>query len=472
MNTILQSWYDKNREKTIQLSKDIWSHPEIAMQEHYACRRVGEFLKEEGFSVQEINVQGLEEEPNCVIGRWGSGKPVIGILGEYDALPGLGQEATNHYAPLEGPGHGCGHNLISAAGAAAAAAVKTAMEAESLEGTVVFIGCPAEEAIGGKFYLARDGYFDELDVCYLWHPSARPLVIGEVGIQSIISLELYFHGQGAHAVNAEKGRSALDAAELMNIGIQYLREHVPKEVYMSHTYLSTGEKPSNIIPDYAAVQYSLRARSLAVVQNVLERVIDVAKGAALMTGTSVEHKIATVHHEYVINTALNQAVYESSLKVPMVEYTEEDYQFALELYETVNKAKPNMDDMLKNGLVPVWWAVPWKDGLLDILSHQRQEPKGELWIPGGGSDLSDVSHIVPTAYLTGPGGIYGLPGHHWSTVAVSGTSIGWKAMLMGSQVMAQASYDLLHSPETIAACRKEFLERQKITGPYQSFLKR
>ena len=448
MNQNIAKWYEKYAGDVVTLSDDIWHHPESAMEEYHACKVVADFMRAQGFEVKEIDAMNEGGTSNCVIATYGSGKPVIGILGELDALNGLGQEAVPYQSAIPGPGHGCGHNLMGAGCGAAAAALKATMEAENLGGTLIYYGCPAEETIAGKVYMARDGWFDNLDMCIAWHPGGRAPTINEAVSSANTNMNFNFYGKTAHAAgNPEKGRSALDAAEIMNIGVNYLREHVSDDVRMHYVYTHGGEKP-NIVPDYAQLHYFVRAKSRAIDDEVVERVKECARGASIITGTTTDWSLNAACYETFINHSINNFLYESALKIPAIEWDDKDREFAATMFKNETGSDPKED----------------------LLPTEVVKPTGVLGYMAGSTDVSDVSHIVPTAQLMGPGHVKGLPGHHWTVTAASGCSIGHKAEIYAGKVLAQCGYDALKNPAAIDAMWAEFKEARKDMSPYKCVL--
>ena len=450
MNQVIAKWYEDNSSAVTALSDDIWAHPESAFEEFYACQKTAAFLREQGFTdVKEVDAKNQGGTPNCVIARYGSCKPVIGIIGELDALNGIGQEASPEHKPVPGPGHGCGHNLMAAGCAGAAAAVKMAMEEEHLNGTIVYFGCPAEEALAGKVYMAANGWFDDLDLCLAWHPLWTDLQIVDYPWFAQTSLYFTFHGVSAHAAtHPHAGRSALDAAELMNVGMQFLREHLPDRVRMHYAFTSAGEKP-NIVPDYAQLYYYVRSANTDTNDEIIERLKMCALGAAIMTGTTVDVKMDSVCHDTFLNHRLNQAMYEAALQIPPVEWDEADQAFAETLYRNVTGNDPGDLKLLHTTVrKPVVSANP---------------------MPATGStDVGEVSHIVPTVQIMGLGMIPGLMNHHWSTTACAGTSIGHKAELYAGKCIAQCARNLLEDPKAVEEMWAEFKEAKKSRKPYKA----
>lgn len=449
MNESIKKWFEKNSQSVVDLTYDLWSHPELAYHEHHGCEVVAEFMRGQGFSVKEVAADDFhnpDAKANCVIATWGEGKPVIGILGELDCLPGLGQEAVPYRKPIPGPGHGCSHNLMGGGCVAAASSLKAAMEAEGLKGTIKLVDCPAEEAGDGKVRLARQGVFSDMDVCLSYHPDNSHFDFNAWECMAIMHLNIEFHGVAAHAAVAPWcGRSALDAAELMNIGVQYLREHMTRDCSIHYVYRDGGLAP-NVVPDYAALNYYVRAADENL-DDLFRRVIQIAKGAAMMTETTMEWSIENATSGFIPNLALNHIVYDAALKIPKLEFSEEDYAFAKTIYENATgKIAPEDPEQLISTTLMVPQDVP------EFVS--------------GSTDVGDVSHIVPIMHLTGSGRVMGLPSHHWTVTATAGMEIGQKATLYSYKILAQAGYDMIKNPELIERARAEFHEKNK--EPYIS----
>jgi aminobenzoyl-glutamate utilization protein B len=441
MNEVIKQWYDEHYSEIYDLAKKIWSRPELAMEEYYACQVVADFMKKYEFDVKTYNCKDSTKPHNTVIATWGTGKPVIGIIGEYDALPGLGQEVAPYKATIEGDGHGCGHCLMSPSGASAAIALKTVMGEEKLSGTVRFIACPAEEFGAGKMYLARDGVFDGLDCCMAWHPEPRNLRIRENVQNSMAHVIVEFFGKAAHAASApEQGRSALDACELMNVGVNYLREHMDTTSRIHYNYLSAGEKP-NVVPAYAAVYYYVRAQSLKSDYELLERVKKCAAGAAMMTETDYKITVEAMASGCIQVSGFNQFFYDSMKKIPPLNYKPEEIEFATELFGNIN------DRDLKKGEVPVCTGI-------DAPTHVHTNSPGS-------TDAGYLTHLVPTSRLQGWGMVCGSPMHSWSVVAAVGHSIGQKAAVFAGMAQAQCGYDILKDPSVINAWWDDLREQIK-----------
>lgn len=306
MNEYLNEWYEKNESRVFDLMHDIWKHPELGFDTHYACQATAEFARQEGFSVEVRDAEDFdnpEAKPNTVIARWGEGKPVIGIVGELDALPNLGEkEGVCHYEPVPGPGHGCGHNMMAGGAAAAAAALKYAMEKEGLSGTVELIEAPAEEVGQGKYLLAEAGVFEGLDMALMWHSGPGLLWFDPKSGMVAFTVNFRFKGKAAHAAGFPyKGRSALAAVQLMNIGCEFLREHTQRHVLIHYCITDGGTAP-NVVPDSAASKYMFRAdKDFDACNDAFKRAVKIAQGAAMMTETEMEYEVESVVPEFYLN---------------------------------------------------------------------------------------------------------------------------------------------------------------------------
>ncbi len=446
MNKNINEWFDNNKDALIKLSDDIFNHPEVGNTEEYACRRTAEYMSSYGFDVKKIVVSPSKVE-NGVIARFGSGKPVIGIIGEYDALPGLGQAAVPYRCEIEGPGHGCGHNLMNAACSSAAVALKETMEKENIPGTIVYLACPAEEVLTGKVSMIASGCFDDIDVCAAWHDEREFRVIEEVN-QADIMVKFDFHGITAHAAaSPHKAKSALDAAQLMNMGVEFLREHVTDDVRMHYVFEDGGIRP-NVVPDHASLIYSIREKTMKTCKETFLRVINIAKGAAIMTETTVDYTLQGGCYEPIINHTLNKAMYDAAMKVPKLEYSKDELDFAKQLYTSVLNKEPVGE------LLPVSFS----------------ELTGKISFDYGSSDVNDVSQVIPTVQLYGGAKINELRGHHWSMTASAGSSIGHTAAIYASKILAQFGYDLFVNPDIVKKSQNEHRKTTENNQIYESIL--
>lgn len=413
-NKIIQKWLEDNRSSMQETSDFIFNHPELSLKEIESSRCLAEFLEKNGFGIT-WGISGFE---TAFLAEWGSGLPILGFLAEYDALPGLGQELCSTKKPTGGPGHGCGHNLLGTACAGAACALKAWMESGQVTGTIRVYGCPAEETVIGKIKMNEDGVFDDLSAAITWHPFDRNRVSFDIWQAQEVK-NYKFYGRTAHASRSpEMGRSALDAAELMNVGVNYLREHVADDVRMHYTYTNT-DGPANIVPAYASTNYYIRSANWKRTQDVSERVDNCARGAALMTGTSVEIETVIRHREMKVNRTLAEAFYQAMEQVPVPEHTQEELEYAKAITEAAE---------LDNGGI-----------YFQGLEALENEPV-KLAI---GTDVSDMSHTVPTIMLSAAAMCRGTALHHWAATAQVGMSIGSKAMFYVAECMALGATRLL-----------------------------
>ena len=408
-----------------------WEDPEIAFDEVNACRRTAELAAELGFSVQ-TPVYGM---PTALRACWGSGGPVIGFLGELDALPGLSQKVGAVQEPAQpgGPGQGCGHNLLCVAPLAAAYGLKEELRQRNIQATVVYYGCPAEERLTGKGFMARGGAFRELDIAFSWHGSSvNSVSVGRsAGLNSAV---FHFHGRTAHAGgDPHNGRSALDAVELMNVGANYLREHVTPDTRIHYVITDGGTAP-NIVPDRAAVWYYVRALSRESIEDTYRRLVGVAEGAAKMTGTSVEVEYLGGCYETMPNHVLTGLLHQCLLDSGLPEWTEEELRFA----DALNRNSPHYN--------PAVHKTPLCTEVLPIGSRDGS----------ASTDVAEVMHIVPCASANTVMSNLASGGHSWQVTACCGSSIGIKGMLYGARTLALAAVRAVEQPDIIRAAKAEF----------------
>ena len=432
------------------VAKEIWDHPQVALQETFAAQLLADRMAADGFSL----TWGAGGMPTAFVAEWGEGSPVIGFLGEYDALPGLSQALSSEKSPLDvgGPGHGCGHNLFGTACMASVMALKTAMQEKQIDGTIRFYGCPAEETLVGKTFMARDGVFDDLDAAISWHPNDTNIVWNGSSL-AMNSFKVNFHGVAAHAGSSPwLGRSALDAVMLMDAGVNYMREHVPQESRI-HSVVTSGGQAPNVVPAFAQVWYFVRAPHREQVREMYRWMQDIAKGAALMTGTSHEIELITGCYEILPNSVMSDLLYEKMAEVDDMRFTAQERQFARELQATfpdgsVQRAYDWTQISSGAPLDPAEIEDPlWER----VVPHSPTPP-----LLSGSTEVADVSWITPTGQLTTTCWPLGTPGHSWQTVASSGSSIGAKGMIFAAKSMALAGLDLLTKPGLLAEAQAEF----------------
>jgi aminobenzoyl-glutamate utilization protein B len=461
----LTQWIEDNRTDFFDMADRIWEYAEISHREFRSSRLQASYLEAQGFQI-EWEIGGLK---TAFTAEWGSGKPVIGFIGEFDALEGLSQKRQPTQEPVEpgAPGHGCGHNLLGTGALASAVAIKRWLESTGTPGTVRYYGCPAEENTYGKTFMARAGAFDDLDAAFNYHPSYfnMPSQSSAVGVNDI---KFRFHGRTAHAGGAPHlGRSALDAVELMNVGVNYLREHVTSTVRLHYAITHGGDLP-NVVPDEAEVWYFIRAHKPSEMEEVTNRVRKIAEGAALMTETRVEEIFRSACSAVLNNHRLAELQYEALTDIGPIEFNAEEKEFASQL----NAAFPPENtkgayDHMKKYKMPedVREKLDQFSGAPLVGMNFPPLDAGE--IETGSTDVGDVSQITPISMLGTACFVIGTPGHSWAITAASGSSIGHKGMLHAAKTMALAAAKLYTDPALLAEVRAEF-EAATADEPYKS----
>ena len=438
------------------LSDAIWEYAELSMEEFRSAESYITILKQEGFAVEE-KLCGI---PTAFLGRFGSGKPVIGILGEYDALSGLSQvpcSATKEALIPGGNGHGCGHNLLGAASLGAAIAIKEQIAAGKLQGTVVFYGCPGEEGCAGKTFMARDGMFRDLDAALCWHPGDTNEVTTGSNAASL-QVEYTFTGTASHAAgDPEHGRSALDAAELMNIGVQFLREHMPKECCLHYSFLDAGGVSPNVVQPTAKVLYMVRGENVRSAKALLARVNKIAQGAALMTETAFTSRQIDGTSDTVSNTVLEELIHKNLQAAPLPVYTAEEETFAAAMKATCGEAVVPGDGCRLDKKVKAQVSKITDGGKLPLNNFVMPYVPSSQMSPGS-TDVGDVSWLAPTAQFTAVTWVSGSPGHSWQNVATGRSSIAHKGVLFAAKVLAATAADLMEQPAILSQAREEFTE--------------
>ena len=419
MNRIAD-WIASHEAELTDIAHDIFCHPELAYEEIYSSKRLASFLENQGFQIT-WKTAGID---TAFTATWGNGSPRLGFLAEYDALPEIG--------------HACGHNLLGTGVCAAACALKNDMETSKTPGTILVYGCPAEEIMSGKIVMTKAGVFDDLDVAVMWHPFDRNRISNDIWQAQDVK-NYTFHGVSAHASRSpEEGRSALDAAELMNIGVNYLREHVPGDVRMHYAYID-NHIPANVVPDTAKTNYFIRSSLRSRTEDASRRVDDCARGATLMTGTSVDIELVKSCREMKINRALTELYYEAMTKIDTPTYTQEELDFAAEISR---EAGLNNHGIYFTGLEPL-----------------EDEP-----VPIAiaiGTDASEVSHVVPMITLSAATMCKGTPLHHWAAARQAGMSIGHKGMLYAARCMAEGTKLLIETPGALEKIWEDHRREEK-----------
>ena len=430
---LIQTSVEKHKAELIKISDEIWSSAELAFEEYKSAEILANYAEKNGFDVE----RGVAGMPTAFVATYGSGKPVISVLGEFDALPGISQKAQPTKEPLNqgAGGHGCGHNLFGAGSLGAAIAIKELMKQGKIKGTIKFFGTPSEEKFFGKIWMVKDGLWDDVDVNISWHPSAKI----EADVQSSLALvdfKVEFYGQAAHAAGDPwNGRSASDALELYTTGINYYREHVKPTVRI-HYHIQDGGQVVNVVPDYSKLWVRVRDTKREGMMPVYERVMKMAEGAAIMA--NVDYKISLISgiYEVLVNRSGGEIMQRNLELLGPISYTEEESAFGKKIQEVTGKKQVGMDSTIK---------------ALEVTKEN----------PGGGStDVGDVSWNVANINLSVTTAPKDTPWHSWAVVACGGMSIGHKGMVYASKAMAMTMTDLFENPKLVEKVKAEYKERK------------
>lgn len=448
-------WIQEHARELRHLCDQVWDYSEVSLQEHQSAELLAGYLEKQGFQIE----RGVAGMPTAFVATYGVGKPVVGLLGEYDALPGLSQAKSPTRAPLTegGPGHGCGHNLLGTGSLAAAVAVKEAIAAGQVEGQVRFYGCPAEETLVGKVFMARAGLFHDLDAAITWHPMSVNSV-WEANTLAMNSAMFTFQGVTAHAAaNPDMGRSALDGVELMNIGVNFLREHMPPDARIHYVITNGGGEP-NVVPGTATVWYYVRAPRRADVDALYARVVDCAKGAALMSGTNFSVDFLTGCYDFLPNLTLGKAAVANLKQVGAPQFSAEDEAFARELNQSFAAGQ-------KAAAIRSLGIQGIKEE--DLFHITVAETWGRGRVGHGSTEVGDVSYITPTVQVVAACYPLGVAGHSWQMTASVGLNVGFKGMISAAGAMALTAIDVLADADLRAQMRREFEEATAGT-PYRT----
>lgn len=435
-------YVDARADSLTSIAMEIWDLAELGYQEDRSAALLADHLEAHGFTVE----RGVAGMPTAFVASYGSGSPVIGILGEYDALPGINQDRVPQRQPIEGKttGHACGHNLFGTASMAAAIASAEWLRHSGRAGTVRFYGTPAEEGGSGKVYMVRAGLFEDVDVVLQWHAGDENDASPGTNL-AIKSARFRFAGVSAHAAAApDRARSALDGVEAMNHMANLMREHVPQETRL-HYVITDGGKAPNVVPDFAEVYYYVRNPDPERVREIFDRLVRAAEGAALGTGTSMEYEVMGGSYSRLPIEALQRVVYENLVTVGGVRYTEQERAFAVELKTSLPADSPPIESAAE--IQPFEWEQTWAS-----------------------TDAGDVSWNVPTSTLSTATWVPGTAAHTWQAVAADGTSIGVKGMMVAAKTIALSAVDLFSDAEKLAAIRAEFVERRGADFRYEPLL--
>ena len=433
----------QRREEAVGLAMDIFDYAELGYLEQRSSERLAAYLESNGFDVE----RGVADIPTAFIAERGEGSPIIGILAEFDALPGLSQAPTPERQPVrEGaPGHACGHHLFGSASTVAAVAVADWLtDAASVSGTVRVYGTPAEEGGSGKVYLTRAGFFEDVDVVLHWHPSDSNVAVPESSTGNK-SGRFQFHGAAAHAAGSpHRGRSALDGVEAMNMMANMMREHIPSSARLHYVITHGGTAP-NIVPEFAEVYYYVRHPKAEMVEALFERLVAAAEGAALGTGTRMEYEVMHGNFPLLRNDVLARLIHDQLAALGGVAYDAAESAFATAIRKTLL-------------------------GNLRPLSAAQELRPFEFRQKAGSTDVGDVSWNAPTAGFGTATWVPGTPAHSWQAVAAGGMSIGHKGMMLAAKVLASTAVELFLNPETVAEARAEFIERRGEDFKYEPLL--
>jgi len=425
---------ERHKAEIIDLSDQVWGFAETALLETRSSAALADYAEKQGFKV-ERGVAGL---PTAFVASYGEGRPIIGVLGEYDALPGLSQKAQPVKEALQAgsPGHGCGHNLLGTAALGAALAVKDLMAAGRLKGTIRFYGTPAEEAVGGKVYMAREGLFKDLDVCLTWHPGDKTRVAVDSS-QAIVEFIVEFSGRTAHAAaDPWNGRSAVAGLEFFAAGLNRMREFVKPTVRMHYSIMNGGDVP-NVVPAYAKIWCWLRDSNGAGVDQLLGRARRIAEGAAMMAEVGSKLTVQGGDWETLVNMTGEKVMFANLTWLGPIPFTAEEQEFAKEIQRATGVDPKGLDGTVQP------WAAP--------------KPYPE----GGSTDVGDVSWLVPTLGMSATTAPLDAPWHAWPVVACGGMSIGHKGLVYAAKVLAATMVDLFEDAKTVQAIQAEFREKTK-----------
>ena len=457
MHNVHPAWtlVDSRKPQFAALSDRIWDAPELGFQEHRAAAEHAAMLQRAGFRVS-TNIAGL---PTAVMGEAGQGGPVIALLGEFDALPGLSQQAgLAEPRPVEpdAPGHACGHNLLGAGSMLAAAAVADWLQASGVPGRVRYYGCPAEENGAGKLFMVREGAFADVDIALSWHPAPFCGVNKAVSLANV-QIDFDFTGRASHAAAAPHlGRSALDAVELMNVGVNYMREHMPSDARVHYAVLDAGGVAPNVVQARAKVRYLVRARELPEVQALAARVVRIAEGAALMTETAMRHQIIAGMSNLLGNPPLERALHDNLQRLGPPPFDDQDRDFARQIQATLRPG--DITAAFHRFGLPPREGVALCDGIVPL-----DGPPPALM---GSTDVGDVSWVVPTAQIRGATYAVGTPGHSWQLTAQGKTPAAHTGMAHAAKVLAATAIDLLGDAALLEAARADHAARTHAT-PYR-----
>jgi len=443
------NWISQNESEIIYVSDKIWEFAELGYQEFKSSALLAENLKKAGFKI-EMGVAGM---PTAFVATFGSGKPVIGVMGEYDALLGCSQKAIPREEPVieHAPGHACGHNIHGTSGMAGAIGAKEAIEVMGILGTIKFFGTPAEEGGSGKVFMVREGLFDGVDAVLSHHPST----VNTASLSSSLAnnhVKFHFYGVSSHAAGApDQGRSALDAVEIMSIGVNFLREHIIQEARVH--YSITGDLfPPNVVPSYSRIWFSVRAPERDQLEIIYNRILKIADGADLIAGTTHKTQFVKGVHNKIPNHVLSKIVVKNMQEIGVPQYTEDELNFAKEIANSISPEEKRAS--LQRSKRPGWQKL-----IDEIFDKNIYDAWDEGETGRGSTDVADVSWNTPTMEFGTSTFVLGTPGHSWQNVAQSGMSIGHKSLIFAAKTIALSVIDLMTNPELRTNAKRELDQR-------------
>lgn len=448
---------EEKKEQYFQCSDTIWGHPELRFDVGKSSLVLQNLLEKEGFEVK----AGLAGMDHAFVATYGDGKPIIGILAEYDALANLSQVADlpkREFLVENGNGHGCGHHALGTGAAAGAIGIKDFLLENKMSGTIRLYGCPAEEGGSGKAFMAREGIFDDVDVCLTWHPMDQSAAWST---STLANYQIYFNFKGcaAHAAAApEMGRSALDAVELMSVGVNYLREHIIDEARIHYAYIDAGGASPNVVQPTARVLYFIRAPKSSQVQGIFERVVKIAQGAALMTETEMEIEWDSAIANYIPNNVITKAAHQNMQKLFPLEYTKEELEYEKPFFDSIGEAGKQNVRKRAAALFSSMGEEKVKEVaespmFAELLPYMESDK-----VMAGSTDVGDASWVVPTGQFTIACTPQGTPPHSWQWVATGKSDVFHKGMITAAKVIAMTAYDILKNPQLVEDAKKEHIK--------------
>ena len=444
-------WIDDNSKNLAKMSDKIWGYAELGLWETKSSKLISDELEKRGFKLK----RGVAGMPTAFVAEWGKGGPCIGVQGEFDALPLISQKVKTEKDPLKPghAGHGCGHNVHGVSGMAGAIALRYELESEKIKARVKFFGTPAEENYAGKVFMVKEGLYDDVDACLSHHPSSANTARLSSST-AVNGVKFHYYGKTSHAAgNPEQGRSALDAVELMNIGVNYLREHIIQDARV-HYVIEVGGGQPNVVPDYARSWYYIRAPERDQLDLIYKRILKIAEGAAMMTETTLKVEFIDGLYNIIPNKVVAETVVKNMREVGTPHYTKKELEFAAEIAKSFPKEQKI--DMLRKIKFPNY------EKYIDVnLPTDVLDPMGEGEVMAGSSDVGDVSWKCPTVEFGTTLNVLGAPGHSWQFVAMSGCTVAHKSLVFAAKTIAGTALDLITQSELLTEAKKEHADRLK-----------